>query len=95
MAEDARLKMLDSVRQSKEHVNAQLGSFRFVIDTPGQIKRHQQLNQELDDLEAAEIAYSRSQVLVVGEERDPPTAPLDGVDETVDLAAAFEAEVHI
>ena len=95
MAEDARLKMLDSLRQSKEHVNAQLGSFRFVIDTPGQIKKHQQLNQELDDLEAAEIAYSRSQVLVVGEESDPPTAPRDGVDETVDLAAAFEAAVHI
>jgi len=62
--DEERLRVLGVVRESKANVNAQLDAFPLVVDTPGQLRKHEELTRELAELEAADKAFSRNRVIV-------------------------------
>jgi len=57
-------RVLADIRAARAELLEELDTFPFVVDTPTQKARHAQLTRELEQLDAAEAAFSRSKVVV-------------------------------
>ena len=66
------------MRSGKSAVHAALDSFPFIVDTPGQRKRHNELMRQLAELDAADKAFSRNKVVVADD--DAAMVPADVPD---------------
>jgi hypothetical protein len=85
LADTERERVLGLVVRGQERVRAELDKMPFVVDTYGLKSKHVHLTRQLDQLEAAERAFSRKKVIVADDQPDVPPA----VDE---VAASIEAD---
>ena len=76
LAEEERQRVLDLVRRGQERMHKELDAMPFVVDTYGLKEKQLQLTRQLQQLDAAEKAFSRTKVIVTDD--DEPTASMGG-----------------
>lgn len=74
LPEEERVQVLAMVEQGRETLHKELDAMPFVIDTYGLKSKNRALHKQLEELEAAERAFSRKKVIVADE---PPTVDAD------------------
>ena len=88
LPEEERLHVLELVKKGQEKVHAQLDTLPFVIDSYGLRTKHETLTRQLNQLAAAETAFSRKKV-IVADDADAmdmlPPATEEEEEEAVDV----------
>lgn len=79
LPEGERREMLVLIAKAQEKVHAELDEMPLIIDTYGLKLKHEGLTKQLNQLQAAETAFSRSKVVVADEQ---PTQTADAIDVT-------------
>lgn len=72
LEEDERQRVLGLVRSGQQRLHAELNAMPFVVDSYGLRAKHEALSKQLQQLEAAEKAFSRDKVIVANEDPDAP-----------------------
>lgn len=72
LEEGERQRVLGLVRSGQERLHAELDAMPFVVDSYGLKAKHLALSKQLQQLEAAEKAFSRDKVIVANEDPDAP-----------------------